>query len=349
MEPLLSPLGFTVLITGGTTHQNLIAKNKAARTCDKTEQRYFALCGHVDTVPADTVLWDTDPWQLTEMDEKLYGLGAGDMKGPVACMMKALEQAATASPGLPAALVLTHTEENGLVGARELINTAAARNELKNMKLIIGEPTSFSLSNAHKGYHGFHIVITGKSAHSSRPHEGLNVIYAASRVSLKIAEINKTLMKKTLSPFEYGCTANVGIFQAGDILNRVPDKADLEGDFRYFGYCDADRFTAELQGLFQSLEKEGFKCSYTPILESPPFFMPAGKGMMGELEKLLDKEPGTLPYTTDASVFTGLADLPCAIIGPGSIDVCHQPNEYITTEDLNRGVELYTKILLSQE
>lgn len=345
----LRELQFHVLVTEGRTHKNLVAKNRAARTCDLEGIPYYGLCGHVDTVPCDPALWNTDPFVLTEKDGALYGLGAGDMKGAVACMITALQRRAGHAAGVPAALVLTHTEEQGLLGARELIAARESLRELEHIRFIIGEPTGFQLCFAHKGYSAFHVEIFGKSTHSSRPGEGLNAAYAASRFSLGIAKLNDKVMNLPYPPFDCGPTANVGELSSGDITNRVPDKAIVRGDFRYFREEDRTRFKTMVNDILITLHRDGYRCHYTPIFESPPFSMDPGSGMIAELAALLETEPATLPYTTDASVFKGIAGLPCAILGPGTIDVCHQPNEYISIADLHRGVELYTKILMSQD
>jgi len=344
----LNELQFHVVITEGRTHKNLVAKNRSALACDRNGIPYFGLCGHVDTVPYDQALWETDPFVLTEKAGNLYGLGAGDMKGAIACMIAALQRCAGQPADVPAALVLTHTEEQGLEGARELIASGTSSKGLQHIRFIIGEPTCLHLCFAHKGYSGFHVEIYGQSAHSSRPGEGLNAIYAASRFNLGIARFNDELINLPYPPFDYGPTANVGEFKSGDITNRVADKAVIRGDFRYFKKEDHARFQTFVNDGFKELQREGYRCHYTPILESPPFSMDPESGLIGELAALLEMEPATLPYTTDASVFNGIAGLPCAILGPGTIDVCHQPNEHICMTDLHRAVELYTKILMSQ-
>ena len=80
------------------------------------------LSGHTDVVPVDGQVWSGDPFRLRRADGRLYGRGAADMKGFVACALNAAREAAGRSLATPLHLALSHDEEVGCVGVRRMID-----------------------------------------------------------------------------------------------------------------------------------------------------------------------------------------------------------------------------------
>jgi len=348
VRSFVGALGFTSQVIGGERFQCLIAKNEAALECDRREEKYLALCAHIDTVPFEKELWATDPLSLEEHDGKLYGIGAADMKGPLACMLQSLKVAGQASQSIPLALILTHHEEIALDGAFELYRSPDAMALMQNMQLIIGEPTGLEIGYAHKGIYDFTITIRGRAAHSGKPDEGLNAVYGASVLAQEIALMDARWMDGDHLGFERGDTVNVGTFHAGDIRNRVPETAILTGDMRFLPGSSADAFVDEVERQSETLRAKGYQCELTGDNDLKPFVMPTESGLIAELSRVVGSKPITVGYATDASVFQALAGLDCAIIGPGDIAVCHRPNEYIEKRQLSSGIEMYTRILTSR-
>ncbi len=80
-----------------------------------------ALSGHTDVVPVDGQDWTVPPFTLTERDGRLYGRGAADMKGFVACALQAACLASERRLNAPLHLALSYDEEIGCVGVRGLL------------------------------------------------------------------------------------------------------------------------------------------------------------------------------------------------------------------------------------
>jgi acetylornithine deacetylase len=121
----------------------------------------IAFSGHMDTVP-DTG-WLTDPWSGRIEDDELFGLGATDMKGPVA----ALVVAAQSLPGrIPIALVLTTDEETTKAGARAAVTSELLRRYDPN-GILVAEPTGLAPVRGHRAHIEFIATATGQQAHSS--------------------------------------------------------------------------------------------------------------------------------------------------------------------------------------
>jgi acetylornithine deacetylase len=338
----LEPLGFACEAFGGNGFLNLIARNEAAIRWNREGRSHVALCGHIDTVPFDRELWTSDPLSLEERDGRLYGVGAADMTGPLASMIRALMTLAVSRPDLPLALVVTHHEETALEGARELVATPAALDALRTLKLVIGEPTGLAIGHAHKGVFDFTITIEGKAAHSGNPHHGLNAIYGASAVARTIAAIDEEW--KTSSAVERN-TVNVGTIRSGDVRNRVPDFAVLRGDMRIVPGSTSELLTDLVELQLAVLRSAGYRCQLIRDYEAAPFEMSPDSGLIASMVAILGTDPIRLGYATDASVFQADAGIDCVIFGPGDIRSCHMPDECIEIAQLERGVEAYLAVL----
>ena len=81
----------------------------------------LALSGHTDTVPCDEARWSRDPFALTESEDRLYGLGACDMKGFFPVALEAVARFADTRFVHPSlTIVATSDEESSMAGARYL-------------------------------------------------------------------------------------------------------------------------------------------------------------------------------------------------------------------------------------
>tara|TARA_Y100000310_G_scaffold182625_1_gene182692 strand:- start:399 stop:1193 length:795 start_codon:yes stop_codon:yes gene_type:complete len=263
------------------------------------------------------------------------------MKGPIACMLKAIEEV---KESLPVGLVLTHSEEIGLQGSKELLETTPEL--IRNMNIVIGEPTNFNLIYTHKGFIRYNITIKGKSKHSSNPKIGLSSIYGVTDLIKKIESSNNELMSQKTDDFEFGSTASLGIIKGGSAYNQVCDNVTIKGDLRLVPGKTKEMFKDMLNREFRSLELQGYKVNYEIITDNPPFYQNPNSDFIKILSSLTRKTPSSVNYATDAAYLSQICD--CAIIGPGDIDVCHGPNEFIPVEDLDKGVELYKDILTNQ-
>jgi len=325
----------------GEGEKNLVAYNDAAKKQVQKGQHYFAFCGHMDTVPADQSQWKISPFELHLENDKYFGLGTSDMKGPISCMISAL---LNNDPCLPAGLILTYDEEGAMSGANYLVENC--KETLQGIQLIIGEPTSFRLGYMHKGFSHYVFSVTGKGGHSSLPEQGLNAVYAAADFTQAIAHLSKIF--STQSNNGSTPTLNVGKISGGDVVNRVAEKAIVEFEARY----TADKPPQELEDLLEGkkvlYESQGYTCSLALQSEQPAAYTDKDSIFIRLLSYLSKQQPTLLDFATDASIFNGRGEIPCAILGPGNINVCHQPNEYITRADLLTAEKLYADILESQ-
>src|SRR5919201_6550944 len=157
------------------------------------------LVTHLATVPPGPLeRWHNDPWQLTERDGFLHGLGAADVKLDALCKAEAARRLQGRKGRRPFWLLGTFGEEVGLLGARHFVASELFR-QIAPSQVLCGEPSELQIISAHKGYAVVRCTIrdakarpvnsegpgieqlefTGRAAHSSTPHLGENAILKA--------------------------------------------------------------------------------------------------------------------------------------------------------------------------
>ncbi|HDN27868.1 MAG TPA: M20/M25/M40 family metallo-hydrolase, partial [Thioploca sp.] len=153
----------------------------------------LVLAGHTDTVPYDVGRWLYDPFRLTEIDNRLYGLGTADMKSFFALVLTAV---AHISPFIksellrqPLIILATADEESTMSGARAL----AAVGRPKAHYAVIGEPTGLRPVRMHKGSFMEAIHLRGQSGHSSDPALGNSALEGMYQVIGELLKWRKQL------------------------------------------------------------------------------------------------------------------------------------------------------------
>jgi acetylornithine deacetylase len=301
----------------------------------------IAYLAHTDVVPAED--WSLDfcgPFDAVEQDTRLYGRGACDMKGSLAAALTAAGQV-TKTHG-PLYFVVTADEEVGMHGAL-LVNDQSAYFEemVANETMgIIGEPTSLEVIHAHKGAERFDIVAKGVSAHTST-REGINANYKLIPILQKVvelrhdSEVNPAYQNHNFDPPTLSW--NMTITNEPEAVNVTPSLASLNNFFRSMPEVDHAPLLEAVQRLCQEFELEyRAKHSVRPWSVEPDRFWV--QRMLGIVEKA---KSHAVCYATDAGILQRLKRM--VVCGPGSIHQAHRSDEWISFEQLERGVEVYLK------
>ncbi len=196
---------------------NLFATLKAKNPNGK---KPIILSGHTDVVPVSKS-WSTDPFKATIKDDKLYGRGACDMKGFIACTLAYAPEYSKANLDRDIHFSFTFDEETACQGAPILIKELIKRG-IKDGICIVGEPTSMKIINGHKGYYEYNTQFKGLAGHSSAPHKGVNAIEYAIRYINKLIEIREILKSRapknsTFDPLY--TTLQIGVISGGTAMN----------------------------------------------------------------------------------------------------------------------------------
>jgi acetylornithine deacetylase len=302
------------------------------------------LSGHTDTVPWDGQDWSVDPLSAVVRDGKLFGRGSADMKSFIALALAHAPLFLESELPFAIHLAFSYDEEVGCFGVKHLI--ADMRDAgVKPLACIIGEPTSMVPAIAHKGVYRYRCCVRGKEAHSSLTPQSVNAIEMAARMVVKVRDMADGFQRSEPRyegfdvPFS---TASVGQFHGGIADNVVPRDAQFRYEFRDLPTADAAAMQAEVVAHARTLEpamkkvapEAGF--SFETLCEVPSFLGSAG-AKVTRLAQRLSGESGTtlVAFGTEAGIFknSGISTVVC---GPGSIVQAHQPDEYVSLEQLAR-------------
>lgn len=302
------------------------------------------LSGHTDTVPWDGQDWSADPLEPVVRDGKLFGRGSADMKSFIALAVANAHAFLHGDAPFAVHLAFSYEEEIGCFGVRELI--ADLRDAgIRPLACIVGEPTGMVPAVAHKGVYRYRCCVRGKEAHSSLTPHSVNAIEMAARVVGKLRDMAEGFERDEPRyqgfdvPFS---TASVGQFHGGIADNVVPRDAEFRYEFRDLPTADARAMQQELVAHARSLEpamqrvapEAGFR--FETICEIPSFLGSEGDAVTQLAQRLSGERRVTqVAFGTEAGLFKN-AGISTVVCGPGSINQAHQPDEYVSLEQLAR-------------
>lgn len=195
-------------------------------------------------VAATASAWQSDPFVLTERNEKLYGRGASDMKAGVAALVIALIELVHAKklPKGQVRLLLTVGEEMEQASSKLLYEQGYMQDV---DALLIAEPTDLKVAYAYKGSMDISVISRGKSAHSSMPEQGYNALeplieflYQTKKAFLKAAKPDELLGNATF---------NATVLKAGSQVNSLPERATAEINVRTTPTVDNEKVQALIE------------------------------------------------------------------------------------------------------
>ena len=294
----------------------------------------LVLAGHTDTVPCDAQLWKSDPFIVTERQGKLYGLGIADMKGFFPAVLNAAQSFAKTPLRSPLIILATCDEESSMAGAKALV----AAQKPKGRFAVIGEPTSLKPIRLHKGVMMERVKIIGSSGHSSDPSLGNNALEAMTVVMSDLMDFRRELQQKHHNaafaiPYP---TLNLGCIHGGDNPNRICGQCELQFDLRPLPNMDMADIRSQIsKRLGKIAEKMAIDIIYEPIFEGTlPAETPADSPLVKMVEQLTHHQAGSVAFGTEAPYFRELG-MDTVILGAGSIETAHQPNEYLAIENIS--------------
>jgi acetylornithine deacetylase len=302
-----------------------------------------ALSGHTDVVPADGADWESDPFMLTARGDRLYGRGSADMKGFLACVLAAVPDFARRRLGVPIHLAFSYDEEIGCIGVRPLLAELGRRLPRPRL-VIVGEPTSMAVVDAHKGPVRWRVEVRGRAAHSSMATLGVNAITYAGRLLAELDEIERELAATTIDrrfdpPF---ATLQVTRIEGGTATNIVPSFCRFDVEVRALPGLDVAGIERRLRSVADALRPEmtarapeaGIAIEVANHV--PPFAAVAHSEAVALALQLTGRnETRAVSYATEAGLFQD-AGAPAVVCGPGSIAQAHTANEWIATAELDR-------------
>ncbi len=301
----------------------------------------IGLSAHTDVVPVDGQDWDTDPFELVEKGTKLYGRGSCDMKGFVACVMAKVPEFQARNLTTPIHIVFSYDEEVGCTGVRPMIDEMGDK-LIKPRMVVVGEPTSMSVVDAHKGPVRWSVDITGRPAHSSLAPLGVNTIAVAGELIVELGKIERELMEgprddRFTPPYT---TLQITEINGGNASNIVPETTWFGWEIRAMPGTDPDAIEARLRAKADALlpamrevaPEADIKIARTN--DVPAFAADPESDVLSLALKLAEQnETFAVSYATEASLFHQVGAL-SVVCGPGDIAQAHTANEWIEIAEL---------------
>ena len=314
-----------------------------------TGNQGLVLSGHTDTVPIDEKLWQVDPFNLTEKDNRLYGLGSCDMKSFFAVIIEAIKTLDLTKLKQPLIILATADEETSMSGAKAIAKHG------KNLGLdnaryaIIGEPTNMRPVRMHKGMMMESIQLTGQAGHSSDPSLGNNALEAMHKVITELLKWREELQSKYKNPlFEIPVpTMNLGHIHGGDNPNRICGSCELQIDIRPLPGMKLSDLRSEMQQrLINVLLNTGIQLKTVSLTDGfDAMDTDKNSDLVQRAEKMTLTDSQIVAFGTEAPYYNAMG-METIVMGPGSIQQAHQPNEYIETEMLNSAVDIIRKMVV---
>lgn len=297
------------------------------------------LAPHMDTVGGDL----DKIFRPTKKGERLHGRGACDTKGSVAVMFHAMEHLAKRHRPANTEIVFIGfvDEECNQTGSR-----AFSKLKLKANLVLVGEPTRCRVVTAHKGDLWLRLSSIGKAAHGARPELGRNAVHTMAKCIDTIeTEYSQNLLKRR-HPVLGHPTINTGIVRGGSQPNIVPDVCEADLDRRTL---PGESFTTISREIGEVLKKRGLKARLTnvkgytcPAMETDPT-LPMVQQLMRTVRQT---KPLGVDYYCDAANIAATG-VPAIVWGPGDIAQAHTADEWISIRQIERGMDVLTRFLLS--
>ena len=324
----------------GFTAKRLVNKEsgKQVLICECGDDPALAFLGHTDTVDI-TDGWVTDPFTLTDKgDGMLYGLGACDMKGGLACAMQAISETDLKSLKHGLKMYFTYDEEIMFMGIHDLVDSK----EKFPPHSIVCEPSCMGPGTWSKGLLEIIFTFNGVTTHSSTPIEGKSSNKNAVRFLNKMMDFELSLREETKDCYDIPyATMNIGIVDGGTSINKVPAKTTVYLDFRIVdSESQYDRIIKTInENLDWACGGDKSLYSYEIINDIPSFYNDDSI-----IAKMMREECGVpeslLNGITEASFFEGDR----VIFGPGPM-TAHEKNEHVSIADLEKVAEVYKKAI----
>lgn len=314
------------------------------------------LNGHTDVVPVEGQDWTTDPFELTQIGDRLYGRGSCDMKGFVAICLAKVPDMIKANLKRPIHLAFTYDEEVGLFGAIEL---APMLNDLlpEFKGILVGEPTVMKVVEQHKGAITMNATFEGVEAHSSMPNLGVSATAAATKFMSMLMAMDEEFARNKddsslfLPPHN---TVNIGIVSGGTASNIIPNHCVVNANIRVMPEADTStieaRIAAEIADIQKWMQQQDTACKVELQLDANAYSLrkePAGQAATLCRRYSGDNTENFASYGTDGAVFQA-AGFSVAICGPGSINQAHKPDEFIEISEITACEKFIDRLIADQ-
>ncbi len=343
----LEEIGFKSEILNFKEEGTASIKNLWSKMGSKGPTICFA--GHTDVVPTGNIdEWSSDPFDANEVNDKIIGRGAADMKGSIASFISATNRFVKEYPDFPGSIgfIITGDEEGCAINGTKKILTWMKSNNISFDDCIVGEPTNPNslgemIKIGRRGSVNGVITVKGVQGHVAYPHLADNPIP-------KLIKILENLINKKLDDgTEHFQPSNIEITSidiGNTATNVIPKEASANFNIRYNDIFDREKIEEEVHNRIRSLNYDysiKFEHSGDSFLTSP------GK-LTKNLSKIIEDQTGNTPElstsggTSDARFIKDYGNVvEFGLIGA----TMHKVDESASIKDIKNLTEIYYQLL----
>jgi len=314
------------------------------------------LSGHTDVVPVAGQSWATDPFALVVQNGKAYGRGTTDMKGYLACVLALADRASLAKLKQPLKLAFSYDEEIGCVGIRSMLGQLAPSIGLPEM-CFVGEPTMMQVAVGHKGKSGLLASCHGMAGHSAMAPDFLNALHVATDFVSALRDLQSDFAKNGRQDADYGIpysTLHVAKISGGKALNIVPEKAEINFEFRHLAEDPPEELLGRIKAAAQRVSAHHqvrfpvADIAIETLISYPGLDTDANSAVVRRAQKLAKSAGITkVAFGTEAGYFSAHLGIPTIVCGPGSMaGQGHKPNEFVALSQLQACDAMFDQLLI---
>ncbi|MCG7392092.1 succinyl-diaminopimelate desuccinylase [Microvirga sp. ACRRW] len=318
-----------------------------------TGKPYLLFAGHTDVVPpGDLGRWRHGPFSGEIENGELYGRGAVDMKGGVACMMAAALDFIRENPDFPGSIgfLITGDEEGPAInGTVKLLEWAKGRGERFD-HCILGEPTNPNqlgdmIKIGRRGSLTGRIVVEGKQGHVAYPHLADNPIPGMMRL---LEGLLRQPLDHGTEHFDASNLEVTTVDVGNPASNVIAAEARATFNIRFNDTWTPASLEAEISRRLS--EAAGNSVRYTLHVEptNAIAFLTPPNEFVGFISDAIEAETGIRPKlsTTGGTSDARFIVKDCPVVEFGLVgQTMHQIDERVAVADLDRLTAIYRKVL----
>ena len=317
-----------------------------------SKNKTFCFLGHTDVVPPGPESeWSVPPFSGEIIDNKIYGRGAADMKGGVACFISALKEflSENKDPSFNIMVLLNSNEEGKLENGKvdRVINEMIDKDKFIDFCLI-GEPSSSKkvgdvIRIGRRGSLSGNLKVYGIQGHVAYPKQALNPILGIGRTLEELKNMEWDRGNENFEPTSFQVS---NIKSGTGAENVVPGVLEMTFNFRFSPESSPDGLKEKFEALLKKSDLKydvSWTLSALPFLTAKTEFIDIVKSSIKEINNIdtkIDNGGGTSDGRWVAPMGSEIVEL-----GPLNKTI-HQIDEHVDIEDLSTLKEIYKKILI---
>ncbi|CAB1064967.1 Acetylornithine deacetylase (EC [Olavius sp. associated proteobacterium Delta 1] len=310
-----------------------------------SRERSILLNSHLDTVGVEGMI---HPFTLRQEGDKLYGRGTYDMKGSVAIMLLLAEYFVKYPPPADILLTFVADEEDLSTGMEYLVNHWLKDITPRPSGAIFLEPTEEEIGVSHKGFNWYELEVFGKTAHGSRPEQGIDAILPLRSVLDELSRIQAELLIREPDPLLGHGSLHSSIIEGGTELSVIPGQSRLKWERRTLPGESQQNLDLELKRMVQAAENHpgDHEVRARELFVRLPHKVPDEARVLEHLQKASPQSQKVgLSFWAD-SALGAQAGIPSVLFGPIGHGA-HAVDEWVSLKSLIRVYEVLKRLVES--